>query len=624
MIFIKTEYSLLESACKLEKAIEKCVKLNIKEVAVVDSNLFGVVKFYELCKKNNIKPNIGCELNIDGEKKIAICKNNTGYQNLIKLISLDYISHTIFQKSNFGLIIANVPVCLCIEEEDTYLIDVLECMKDGIRFDDKITRKDIHIDKIRDIPFENCDVTLNFGNYHLPKFPHEGDNTTYFKKLCKNGMLKRYGSKPTESQIKRLMYEISVIEKMGFIDYFLIVWDYVKYARENKIPVGVGRGSGAGSICAYCLGITGIDPLKYGLIFERFLNPERISMPDFDIDFCINGRQQVIDYVIKKYGSERTAQILALSTMSAKTLRRDLANIGMNMFESEKVIEKLDGFPRHISVHAAGVAITDNPTTDYIPTILHNDTRLTQFDMIDLEKCGLVKMDILGLRNLTLINECALKVGCDINNVPLDDKAVYAMLSKGNTQAVFQLESDGVTKLLMKMQPTSLEDIIACISLYRPGPMDSIPIYLQNRKNPKLIRYKHPLLEPILKETFGCVVYQEQVMEIFRVLAGYSYGGADLVRRAMAKRKKDILSKEKERFIYGCKLNNISETVSVPLFDELEKFSSYAFNKSHATCYAFIAYQTAYLKYYYRKEFLATDEFSGLSDIGNEGQIFIG
>jgi DNA polymerase-3 subunit alpha len=606
MLFIKTEYSLFESACSLSVAIEKCVELDIKEVAVVDGNLFGAVKFYNLCKKSGIKPIIGCELKIDGEKTIVICKNNEGYKNLLKLSSLEYISGNTFDKTKTGLIVADVPVCKCIEESDAYLLDVLECMRDRRRYGGEISNKNIHIDRARDIPFEECDVTIEFGNYHLPRYSRQGDNNEYLKKLAKNGFLKRYGENPPVTYIERLMYELSVIEKMGFSDYFLIVWDYVKFARTNDIPVGVGRGSGAGSICAYSLGITGIDPMKYGLIFERFLNPERISMPDFDIDFCINGRQQVIDYVLNKYGKDKTAQIIALSTMSEKTLKRDLNSIGINIFQSEEIIKKLDGFPRHISVHAAGMVIADTAVTDYSPTLIHNGSPLTQFDMLDLEQVGLVKMDILGLRNLTVINECAKKVGCDINNVPLDDKDVYALLSKGDTQGVFQFESAGITQLLIKMQPNKSEDLIVALSLYRPGPMDSIPIYLKNRRNPKNIQYKHPLLEPILKDTFGCVVYQEQVMEIFRVLAKYSYGGADLVRRAMAKRKKDILKNERERFITGCFENNISEKIATELFDELEKFASYAFNKSHAACYAYIAYQTAFLKCHYREEFLST------------------
>ncbi|GHU53374.1 hypothetical protein FACS1894132_05360 [Clostridia bacterium] len=607
MVFIKTEYSFFESACKIEPAIQKCCELGIKEACIVDNKLFGVLKFFAVCEKYNIKPVVGCHLTVETEKIIVVCKDNIGYKNLLKLCSLEYISQNTFDKSRLGLVIldmSQVPVCRCIDEDDTYLLDVLDCMKYGIRYNSEKAHVNVHICKERDIPFEECNVTLDFGEYHLPRYPREGDNVAYLKKLCKNGFLKRYGQSAPETYIKRLMYELSVIEKMGFADYFLVVWDYVRFARLNDIPVGVGRGSGAGSICAYCLGITGMDPMKYGLIFERFLNPERISMPDFDIDFCVNGRQKVIDYVFAKYGKDKTAQILALSTMSEKTLKRDLANIGVNMFKADDIIKKLDGFPRHISIHAAGVVITAMPMTDYVPTLSHNGTSITQFDMGDIEKLGLVKMDLLGLRNLTIINECAKKVGVNANNIPLDDKAVYGLLSKGDTQGIFQLESDGITNLLVKMQPNKLEDIIACLSLYRPGPMDSIPLYLRNRKNPRFVEYKHPLLEPILRETFGCVVYQEQVMEIFRSLAGYSYGGADLVRRAMAKRKKDILSKEKNNFIGGCLKNKISENIAMELFDELEKFASYAFNKSHATCYAYISYQTAYLKCYYRTEFL--------------------
>lgn len=605
MLFFKSSYSILKSTIKLEDALKKCAELGIKSAALCDDRLFGVVKFYNLAKKYNITPVIGAELKVETDVYYVFAENHTGYQNLCRLNSLEYISEKTFDKHSEGLRVFNENlkenICCVVDEEDAYLLDILDCLRDNRRYNGEITYKNIHIRKEKDLDIDLPAFEFRSGGYHLPKFQTE-NSVGYLKKLCKNGLLKRYGDKPHMAYIERMMYELSIIEKMGFADYFLIVWDYVSYARKEGIAVGIGRGSGAGSICAYCLGITGIDPMRYGLIFERFLNPERISMPDFDIDFCIHGRQKVIDYILNKY--PYSAQIIAPSTMSAKTLTRDLAKIGLNIFQSEKVIEKLDSLPRHISMHAAGIVISDRHMNDYIPTIKHFDTVLTQFDMIDLEQTGLVKMDILGLRNLTIIDRCAKEVGYDINNVPLDDKETFALLQRGDSKGIFQLESDGITRLTMQVHPAAFEDLTAIVSLYRPGPADSIPTYIRNRKNPNLIRYDHHLLRTILKETYGCVVYQEQVIEIFRTLAGYSYGQADLLRRAMSKRKKDIMRKERERFIQGAVYNGITTENAESLFEKLEKFSSYAFNKSHAVCYAYIAYQTAFLKAHYREKFM--------------------
>lgn len=511
---------------------------------------------------------------------------------------------------------------------------------------------------------DRCNVSFEFGKIKLPKYEAVGvfDNVQYFKDLCYSGLKKHYGDNPSKEILDRMNYEIEVITKMGYVDYFLIVWDYINFAKTNDIPVGCGRGSGAGSICAYCMGITNIDPIKYSLLFERFLNPERISMPDFDIDFCIEGRQRVIDYVTQRYGSDRVAQIITFGTMGARGSIRDVGRvIGLSYNFCSKVAsyvpnkinmtiqkaleenpdfkhaydtdievkhlvdtaKRLEGMPRNTSTHAAGVIISALPISDIVPIKKNDDVIVTQYTMGVLESLGLLKMDFLGLRNLTVIRDCQNYIRqtnpkFNIDNVPIDDMGVYSMLAKGKTMGVFQFESSGITDVLVKLVPKNIEDLIAVISLYRPGPMESIPKYIENRHNPKNITYDTPLLKPILDVTYGCIVYQEQVMEICRTLAGYSYGRADIVRRAMAKKKHDVMLKERESFIYGDKnedgsincmgaiANGVSESVASKIFDEMMSFASYAFNKSHATCYAYLAYQTAYLRCHYFTEYMAS------------------
>ena len=489
-----------------------------------------------------------------------------------------------------------------------------------------------------------CNVQFEFGNIKLPKFQANNitDNNAYMHDLCYSGMYKIYGKNPPTEVSERMKYELSVITKMNYTDYFLIVWDFVRYAHENNIPVGVGRGSGAGSLCAYCMGITAIDPIKYGLLFERFLNPERVSMPDFDIDFCIEGRQKVKDYVFDKYGRDKVSEIVAFDTFKARGSVRDVGrvlsmpkklcdsiskNIDINSTLKEalensqelklmysnnpdvrKIIDiamKIEGMPRHTSTHAAGVVISAIPLVDIVPLQKNDGTIITQYTMTVLESLGLLKMDFLGLRNLTIIRDTINSIKCfepdfDISEIPLDDSGVYSMLAKGDTGGVFQFESEGITKCLIDLKPERIEDLIVMLSLYRPGPMKSIPEYIHNKNNPSQVHYKHPLLESILSETYGCIVYQEQVMEICRKLAGYSYGHADIVRRAMAKKKHDIMLKERESFVSGAEKNGISRQTANEIFEEMISFASYAFNKSHACAYACIAYQTAYLKYHYR------------------------
>ncbi len=519
---------------------------------------------------------------------------------------------------------------------------------------------------------DRCNMTFEFGNTKLPAFevPDGRDNVEYFESMCKEGLYRRYGENPDKELWDRLNYELDVIERMGYVNYYLIVHDFINYAKSVGIPVGPGRGSGAGSICAYCIGITDIDPIKYHLLFERFLNPERVSMPDFDIDFCYERRQEVIDYVNRKYGEDHVAQIITFGTLAARAAIRDVGRaLGMSYQEVDKVakliptdlhmtIEKaltisselkalydtdpkvyelidtarrVEGMPRHSSVHAAGVVIAPEPITEFVPVAKPDESVVTQFTMTTLEELGLLKMDFLGLRNLTAISDCEKAVrkripDFDISKVPDGDLEVYEMLTKGAAQGVFQFESAGMRSVLMGLGPKSIEDLTAVISLYRPGPMDSIPKYLENSHHPEKVTYKTPLLKPILDVTYGCIVYQEQVMEIVRKLAGYSYGRADLVRRAMSKKKLDVMAQEREYFVHGkfdengnlelpgAIRNGVPEKIANEIFDEMSSFASYAFNKSHAAAYATVAYRTAYLKCHFPGEYMAAQLSSVLDN----------
>ena len=497
---------------------------------------------------------------------------------------------------------------------------------------------------------EKCNLEFEFGKIKLPHFDiGERDHAEYFREKCYEGLYRIFGKNPTSEYIDRLEYELSVIKRMGYVDYFLIVADFVNYAKNNGIPVGPGRGSGAASLAALCVGITGIDPIKYNLYFERFLNPERVSMPDFDIDFCYVNRQKVIDYVIQKYGQDHVSQIVTFGTMAARAAVRDVGraldipyatcdkvaklipqSVGMTinraMEGSRELTElynndasvkelidmaiKLEGTPRHASTHAAGVVIADKPVSEYVPLAVNDQSVVTQFTMTSLEELGLLKMDFLGLRNLTVIDETEKYIRLknpdfSIENIPLDDTATYTMMGKGKTLGVFQFESDGMKNVLRQLGPQSIEDLTAVLSLYRPGPMDSIPKYIENRHNPEKIVYDTPLLKPILDVTYGCIVYQEQVMQVFRTLAGYSLGRADIVRRAMAKKKHAVMQEEKANFIKGAVSNGMTEAKAEKLFSDMSSFSSYAFNKAHACAYSFVAYRTAYLKCHYPTEYFS-------------------
>ncbi len=509
---------------------------------------------------------------------------------------------------------------------------------------------------------DKCNVEFEFGKIKLPRFDiGKRDHFQYFREKCYDGLYSIYGKNPEKSIIDRLEYELSVINRMGYVDYYLIVADFVNYAKKSGIPVGPGRGSGAASLAAYCIGITGIDPIKYNLYFERFLNPERVSMPDFDIDFCYVNRQKVIDYVIEKYGKDRVSQIVTFGTMAARGAIRDVGRAmdipyatcdkiaklipqsvnmtieraleGSNelkaLYDNDEQIKelidmslKLEGMPRHASTHAAGVVISDKPVSEYVPLSVNDEAVVTQYTMTSLEELGLLKMDFLGLRNLTVIEDTQRFIRVknpdfDIEKIPLDDKKTYSLMGKGLTDGVFQFESDGMKNVLRQFGPSSIEDLTAILSLYRPGPMDSIPKYIHNRHNPQDIVYETPLLKPILDVTYGCIVYQEQVMQVFRALAGYSLGRADIVRRAMAKKKHEVMRKEREFFLYGEKdehgnvitegaiARGVGKEAAERIFDDMSSFSSYAFNKAHAAAYSFVAYRTAYLKCHYPAEYFS-------------------
>lgn len=498
---------------------------------------------------------------------------------------------------------------------------------------------------------ERCNLDIEFGNTKLPNFdtPGNEDHFDYFARMCREGFVERYGNSAPENYRERLEYELNVINTMGYTDYYLIVHDFVRYAKSRGIPVGPGRGSGAGSIAAYCIGITGIDPMKYNLLFERFLNPERVSMPDFDIDFCYERRHEVIDYVISKYGSDHVSQIVTFGTLAAKAAVRDAGRVmglpyatvdavaklipfelGVTLekalarsselrsrYENDETVRELidnsmqiEGMPRHASKHAAGVVITRDPVKDYVPLALSDEFVVTQYTMTSLEELGLLKMDFLGLKTLTVISDAEKAVKeieptFDIENIPLDDPETYGIFSSGQTYGVFQFESAGMRSVLARIKPENLEDLIAVISLYRPGPMDSIDTYIQNRRNPQKTVYKSDKLKPILSVTHGCMIYQEQVMQVFRELAGYSYGRADVVRRAMSKKKHDVMEKERVTFIEGASRNGIDPAAANSIFEDMSSFASYAFNKSHAAAYSLVAYRTAWLKRHYPAQFMA-------------------
>ena len=781
-LHLHTEYSLLDGACRIEGLMQRVKALGQTAVAITDHGvMYGCVDFYKAAKKAGVKPIIGCEVyvatrtrfdkvnRIDGSNHLVLlCKNETGYKNLIKMVSAGFtegfynkprVDHELLEEYHEGLICLSaclageIPQALLagdyekaknlaryyedlfgkgnyyieiqdhgldeqrtvlpllvrlsretgiplvatndahyLEKEDSRMQHILICIQTNKTVNDddvlefgtdefyvKSTDEMYELFSAWPEACENtsriaemCSFDFEFGVTKLPYFvaPDGMDNKEYFVKLCRDGLLRRYGADVPEDIRARLDYEISIIDRMGYINYYLIVFDFINYAKSQGIPVGPGRGSGAGSLAAYCVGITNIDPIKYNLLFERFLNPERVSMPDFDIDFCYERRQEVIDYVIRKYGTDHVAQIVTFGTMAARAAIRDVGRV-LDMpygtvdgiaklvpmepkmtltkalsisrelkarYDADPQVKelidmslKLEGMPRHASTHAAGVVITREAADEYVPLATNDGNPVTQFTMTTIEELGLLKMDFLGLRTLTVIDDAEKMIrkrepGFSMDAVPYDDQRVYAMLNAGETEGVFQMESGGMTQAVMGLQSKSLEDIIAIISLYRPGPMESIPTYIANRHNPGNVKYKTPQLEHILDVTNGCIVYQEQVMQICRELAGFSYGQADLVRRAMSKKKHDVMEKERQHFVHGntepghecagCVANGISEAVANAIFDDMSSFASYAFNKAHAAAYAVVAYQTAYLKRHYPREFMAALLTSVLDNTG--------
>ena len=764
-LHVHTEYSLLDGACRIKDLAKACKERGMDALAITDHGvMYGIIEFYEACKNEGIKPIIGCEVytanrtrfdkvpGIDNDygHLLLLAKNNTGYHNLIKIVSkaftegyyykprvdldllreysdgiicasaclggdipqlilrndyegakeLALVYNEIFGQGNYYLelqsngleeqLIVNKALIKISDETGIPLIatndvhfvsrgdaraqDILVCVQTGKKYNDenrmKFNTDEVYLRtpdemkelfKVRKDALENtvkiaemCNVTIEFGRPVLPQFDIPGGLTPaeYLRKLTYEGAHFRYGENLPQEVEERIEYELSVIISMGYAEYYLIVWDFIKFAKDNGITVGPGRGSGAGSLVAFCLKITNIDSLKYNLAFERFLNPERISMPDFDVDFSDERRKEVIDYVVKKYGEDRVAQIITFGTMAARGAVRDVGRVLdvpyndvdsiakmipmtpgkqttikgaieinpelKSKYEENPVIKdlldsaiQLEGMPRNASTHAAGVVLTKDPVTDYVPVHKTGDSVVTQFPMAILEKLGLLKVDFLGLRTLTVIQDAVELVyknhGIKVNfdTMPMDDKNVYKTISDGKTLGIFQLESPGMTHFIMELQPDNLEDIIAGIALYRPGPMDQIPRYIENKKNPDKVQYLHPILEPILNVTYGCMVYQEQVMQIVRDLAGYTMGQSDLVRRAMAKKKHDVMEKERVNFVNGAAKNGVSEEISNKIFDQMIDFASYAFNKAHAACYAVVGYETAWLKTYYPVEFMA-------------------
>ena len=773
-LHVHTEYSLLDGFCRIDGLAKRVRELGQTAVAITDHGvMYGAVDFYRACKKEGVKPIIGCEVYVapagrtrfqkvhefDAESRhlVLLCRDEEGYRNLSYMVSKAFVegfyikprvdmdllrSHSrglialsaclageipkrlvngsydaardyalemrdIFGGDGFYLELQDhgirdqavvnagllriheetgIPLvctndCHYLAPEDAESHDVLLCIQTGKLLEDEnrmryeprrfYLRSTEEMERLfAQYPgaLENtekiaaaCNLEFTFGKYHLPEFAvPEGETAqTYIRRLCEAGFRERYKGEKPEYR-RQLDYELDMIEKMGFTDYFLIVSDFVRFAREQGIPVGPGRGSAAGSMVSYCLHITDIDPMKYSLYFERFLNPERVSMPDIDMDFGDTRRDEVVDYVRRKYGDDRVAQIVTFGTMAARGAIRDVGRV-MNMpyaevdavakqvpsgpqnlhitldealrlskplkelYDGDPQVKKLidtakslEGVPRHASTHAAGVVITKNPVVDYVPLATNDDTVVCQYTMTTLEELGLLKMDFLGLRNLTVLADAVEMVkrqepDFSLEDIPDDDQGVFEMLTQGKTSGVFQMESAGMTGVCVGLKPQSIEDLTAIVALYRPGPMESIPRFIACKHDPSLISYKHPALEPILSITYGCIVYQEQVIEIFRRLAGYSLGQADMVRRAMSKKKvKDIqrergafLHGDRSRNIAGCEANGIPADVAESIYDEIYDFANYAFNKAHAVCYAVVAYQTAWFKLHHPREYMA-------------------
>ena len=604
-LWIKTDYSILSSLIKIDDLIDRLISLNIDACAICDDNLFYVMEFYTKCKKNNIKPIIGLELNLD-ETILLYAKNYSGYQNLCKIDT--------FKNKN--------------ELTKEKLYTLLE-------------------DLVIVIPYEFKDLTDDFSKYSSDIYigysnEENFDEVSYLTNLCVFGLKKRLGDNVTSTYTKRLKYELDIISKMGFCNYFLVVWDYVKYAKKNNILVGPGRGSAASSLVSFCLGITNIDPIKYDLLFERFLNPKRITMPDIDIDFDADKRNEVINYVVDKYGLEKVCGIITFSNLLAKQVIRDLArifeisnykidnllsnfddkknlkeqlenNVIKNILKQDEQLRKLydvaihlEGLKRHTSIHAAGIIISNHELYSYVPLALNNDgTYLCGYTMNYIEDLGLLKMDFLGLKNLSIIDRILSRVKTlDINDIPLDDKKTFDLFCNGNLDGVFQFESAGMKKFIIDLKPDNINDLIAAVALFRPGPIDNIPLYVARKQGKEKIDYIHDDLKDILSSTYGIIIYQEQIMQIVSKMAGFSYGEADILRRAMSKKKEDVMLLYKEKFIEGSIKNGYDKKISEKVYNLILKFANYGFNKAHSVSYAILGYKIAYLKANYPLYFM--------------------
>ncbi len=789
-LHVHTEYSLLDGSNKIKEYVARVKELGMNSAAITDHGvMYGVIDFYRAARAEGINPIIGCEVyvapgsrfdreRVEGEDRyyhlVLLAENNTGYSNLMKIVSKGFVDgyyyrprvdreiltqyhegiialsaclageiprllqrgayeearaaalwhQDIFGKDNFFLELQDhgIPEQRTVNqqllrmsretgiglvatndvhytyEDDVEPHDILLCIQTGKKLSDENRMRyeggQYYVKSEEEMkglfPYalealentqriaDRCHVEIEFGVTKLPRYdvPDGMTSWEYLNKLCFEGLKRRYPDRH-EELAERLSYELDVIRTMGYVDYFLIVWDFIHFARSQEIAVGPGRGSAAGSLVSYTLEITNIDPIRYSLLFERFLNPERVSMPDIDIDFCVERRQEVIDYVVRKYGKDRVVQIVTFGTLAARGVIRDVGRVMdlpyafvdniakqipnelgitidkalmMNpelrgLYEGDESVKKLidmskrlEGLPRHTSMHAAGVVISQKSVDEYVPLSRASDGSITtQFTMTTLEELGLLKMDFLGLRNLTVIQNTERLIhrnqnpDFNIDEIDYDDRNVLESLGTGKTDGVFQLESAGMKNFMKELKPQSLEDIIAGISLYRPGPMDFIPAYIKGKNNPEDIVYDCPQLEPILAPTYGCIVYQEQVMQIVRDLAGYSLGRSDLVRRAMSKKKGSVMEKERQNFVWGnpeegvpgCIANGIDETTANKIYDEMIDFAKYAFNKSHAAAYAVVAYQTAFLKYYYPVEYMAALMTSVMANSGKVSEYIL-
>ncbi|WLD92356.1 DNA polymerase III subunit alpha [Alkalihalobacillus sp. AL-G] len=755
-LHIHSEYSLLESACRIDKLIDRAAQLGMDSLALTDRNvMYGILPFYQTCVSKGIKPILGLEIDMDpstdergkeGTSRLLLyARNNDGYHNLVKISSLigkntsttigiqDLHNHTdgllavsagtggvvqrflskhdnrgaekaadrlsgLFNKGfylgiedhglakekelNLSLIqfsknndlpLVAMNDVLYINQEDAQAFDALQAIKHGKKLSelekessrtkeyffkstDEMVRLFSHLPEAINTTKEiadKCNVHLSFGNLILPKFPipDHGTSSDYIKKICHKAVKERFGDQPSTEVKNRLAYELEIIDRMGFNDYFLIVWDFMKYARDKGILTGPGRGSAAGSLVSYVLQITQVDPIEHDLLFERFLNPERVTMPDIDIDFPDTKRDEVIQYVASKYGKDHVAQIITFGTLAARAAIRDVGRVlnlsqsvidrvakylpsrpGMTLEKAlaespalKRVLEQSDeatqlwliaktieGLPRHASTHAAGIVISDDPLTDVVPVQEGNEhLALTQYTMDGLEDIGLLKMDFLGLRNLSLLEDICTLIEKDhgeklnLNTLPFNDENTYKHLSEGDTTGIFQLESDGMRKVLMKLKPSEFEDIVAVNALYRPGPMENIPAYIEGKHGKRTVRYPHPDLKSILEKTYGVIVYQEQIIQIASKMAGFSLGEADLLRRAVGKKKAEVLHKEREHFVQGATRNGYTTETADHVYDLIVRFANYGFNRSHAVAYSVIAYQLAYLKSNYPLHFMA-------------------